>query len=74
MSVVSGFCLVLDGCRVDGNTSGLLLRCFVDLTVGVELRLALLSQIFRNSGGQSGLPVVDMSYWSLERAYQLCPR
>ena len=53
--------LVLDVCRVNGNTTSALLGRLVDVSVVGELRASLLCEDFGDSRSQSGLSMVDMS-------------
>ena len=61
VTVVSVVGLVLDVCGVDGDTTGLLLRRFVNLRIVGELSRALLSEDPGNGSSQRGLAVVDVA-------------
>lgn len=58
---MSLFGFVLEGGRIDGDTSGLLLRGFVDVRVLYILCFLLLSQELGDRRSQSGLAVIDMA-------------
>lgn len=61
MPVVSLITLVLYMCRVNSDTTGLLLWSLVDVCVVGELRSTPLRKDFSDSGGQCGLAVVNMT-------------
>ena len=62
VSVVTVGGFTLDMSRVDGDTTGLLLRCLVDLTVVGELGGALGGENLGDSSRQRGLTMVDMTW------------
>lgn len=53
--------LVLDVSGVDGDTTGLLLGCLVNLSVVDERCTSRLGQDFCDSRGKSGLAVIDVT-------------
>jgi len=61
VSVVTLVGLVLNVSGVDRDTTSLLFGGLIDGSVVLELGLALQSQILGDSGGQSGLAVVNMA-------------
>ena len=62
MAIVTCFTLVLDVSRVDSDTTGLLLRCLVNLRVVGELSRALLGENLRDGSSQGGLAMIDVAY------------
>lgn len=61
VSVVTCFCLVLDGGCVDSDTSGLFFWCLIDLVVIDELREFFLSENLGDGSSQGSFSVIDMS-------------
>ena len=53
--------LILEGSCVDSDTSGLFLRGSVDHPILHVLGHVLLGQKFGNGGGESGLPMIDVT-------------
>lgn len=62
MAVVALSCLVLDMRRVNGDSTGLFLRCLVDLVVVSELCTTLFRKNFGDGSSQSSFAVVDVTY------------
>lgn len=62
MAVMSRFRLILDMSRVDGNTTGFLFWRLINLVIISEFRTASLSQNFGDSGSQSCLSMVDVTF------------
>ena len=60
-TVVSLFCFVLEGGSVNGDTSGLLFRGFIDGAIINILGLLLFCQILGDGGGESSLTVIDVT-------------
>ena len=61
VAVVPVVGLVLDVSRVDGDTTGLLLRCLVDLTVVGELGGTLGGEDLGDGSRQCGLTMINMA-------------
>ena len=63
MTVMACLCLVLDGSRVNRDTTGLLFRRLVDIVVVFEFdSFVLFRQVFSDSSGESGFSVIDVTY------------
>jgi len=62
VTVVTGIGLVLNRGRVDGDTSGLLLRGLVDIGVVLEGCGALFREVLGDCGSQGGFTVINMAY------------
>ena len=58
---MSLFGLILESSSVDGDTSLLLFRSFVDFVVGNVLGALLSSEVFSDGGCQGSFTVVDMA-------------
>lgn len=58
---MAGFCLILNGGSVDGNTSGLLFGSLVDLSVLNVLSLGFVSQVLGDGRCEGGLSVIDVA-------------
>ena len=61
VSVVTSIGLVLDVSGVDRNTTSALLGSLIDVGIVHEVCVALQCQILGDSGGQSGLAVVNVT-------------
>ena len=61
VTIMTGLGLVLDCCGVDGDTSGLLFRALIDISVVFELDAAALGQILGDSSSQRGFSVIDVT-------------
>ena len=55
------FCFILKGCSIDGNTSGFFFRGFIDFGVFNIFGFFFVGKILGNSGGESGLTVINVS-------------
>jgi len=61
MSVVTSVGLILNVSGVDRDTTSTLLRSLIDVGIIHEVCVALQSQVLGDSGGQSGLAVVNVT-------------
>ena len=61
VSIVTLLGLILNVSGVDGDAALLLLGSLIDAVISLELGLALIGQPLGDSGGQSGLAMVDVT-------------
>ena len=61
MTVMPIICLVLYVCRVDSDTTGLLLGSLVNFRVVCELGTSALCENFGDGGGKGGLAMIDVT-------------
>jgi hypothetical protein len=62
MTVMSSLGFVLDGRSVNSDTSGLLLRSLIDISVVLEDGRVLVGKVLRNGSRQSCFTVINMTW------------